>query len=153
VLDLVQSVPLGARDVSLEIDGESAEGGVTQGPHDGTLPVEVPLDGDEHVVRITWSGGLEVAAPYVELTPGQESRGIRVVDFTRDGDGWLLTVEGERELTYPLVLRGIPVEVRDGPAEVGERIASPDLTFLEVRIPAGAGRRAPAEIRLGPAGS
>jgi len=93
------------------------------------------------VVSAFWQGGLSVAPPTIALVPGQESTGVRVVDFTPSDVGWTLELEGRRGHAYTLQLFGEEpavaatsggrAEVRPGP---GGRHA------IEVRFEDGAGR-------------
>jgi hypothetical protein len=69
--------------------------------------------------------------------PGQESGGIRILDFAARGDGWDITAEGNRGRFYeirlygalPRSLTGATLERRAGPYNV-----------LRVAFPAGTGR-------------
>jgi len=109
-------VPLGARGVmagtghtrpetSVERTGSAPT--LTWGPHDGHLTQGLHLsEGDTATVDVYWNGGLAVEPPTVNLVPGQESTGLRVVDFTAEGGGWLLELEGQAGHTYALDLYG-----------------------------------------------
>jgi hypothetical protein len=73
----------------------------------------------------------------VTLMPGQESSGIRILDFAARGDGWDLAVEGTSGRSYeirmygalPHSVTGATLERRPGPYNV-----------LRVAFPGGTGR-------------
>ncbi len=155
-LEVALPVPLGARSVfagvgeatpdSRTFTGSGEAPDVVWGPHDGTLTQALPgiTEGGSYTVNAYWQGGLSVAAPVRRLVPGQQSTGVRVVDFTAEGDGWLLELEGEAGLDYDVRLYGgTPrVSAADG-AEVtlvagAGAPSSPHL--LRVHFPAGEGR-------------
>jgi hypothetical protein len=101
-------------------------------------------EGATAYAEVTWDGGLSVAAPLVDLLPGQPSGGVRVVDFTGDADGWLLELEGTAGRTYGLRLFGVApmvTEAAGATAEVqpGEGVAD-DPHVLHVTFQAGSGR-------------
>ncbi|MEJ2202712.1 MAG: GH116 family glycosyl hydrolase [Gemmatimonadota bacterium] len=149
-LDLVMPVPPGARRVSSRASGgRSAGDPVGQPPESGrhdltvtrTLTVE---EGATAYAEVTWDGGLSVAAPLVDLLPGQPSGGVRVVDFTGDADGWLLELEGTAGRTYGLRLFGVApmvTEAAGATAEVQPREGvADDPHVLHVTFQAGSGR-------------
>ncbi|MDP2955405.1 MAG: GH116 family glycosyl hydrolase [Longimicrobiales bacterium] len=158
-LDVVLPVPLGASDVRVRTSGPGAgaEGpGVVQGRHDLAVTRTLRVaEGTPAFAEAVWAGGLAVAAPLVELVPGQPSSGVRVVDFTAADGGWLLELEGEAGRDYDVRLfgatpavatvTGASAELRGG-AGVGD-----DPHVLRVRFPAGAGRRL-AAVGLSPGG-
>jgi glycogen debranching enzyme len=150
-LDVVLPVPLGATDVQ-----------ASAGWHDQTVTRQLRVtEGARATAEVRWSGGLQVAAPLVDLVPGQASGGVRVVDFTAaDGGGWLLELEGEAGRSYDVRIFGVrPViaDVTGAVAEVGgpgsdvsaETSSRPDAHVLHVRFPEGSGRRL-ASVRLRP---
>jgi hypothetical protein len=149
-LDLVVSVPPGARDVAVETAPygleETPEYTVTEGRHDRQLRISLPVDGRAGV-NVSWTGGLLVENPTVDLVEGQASHGIRVVDFTGDEDGWELTVEGKAGRSYGLRVTGQPVQADQ--AGVTSRRAGP-VTNLEITFPEGDGARGVRVIRLVP---
>jgi len=101
-LAVTLSIPLGAREVA-------GADSVSWGPHDGAAERTLHLThGDSVTWRVTWNGGLTVVPPRIHLTPGQESRGVRVVDFTLEDGAWLLTLEGRSGHGYDLDLIGAP---------------------------------------------
>jgi len=149
-LEVVLPVPLGARDVFAGMAGIGAdaplgdrpEAEVVWGTHDGTISQTVNVDGrGRYAVSAFWQGGLSVAAPTVTLVPGQESTGVRVVDFTASENGWTLELEGRRGAVYTLDLFGEPAEVSTAAgarAEVHE--GGEGRHAIQVRFDDGAGR-------------
>jgi hypothetical protein len=98
---------------------------------------QLALAGDTVDVSLRWAGGLAVVPPTIRLTPGQESRGLRVLDFGQARDGWTIVLEGDAGRTYRLELMGERPQVVAGPA----RVASENATHtLEISFPPGAGR-------------
>ncbi len=139
-LEFVQSVPSGARDIAVHIDGRTVTDAsvvrIEPGAYDYAVVVTVPLDGGDRVVDVTWTGGLTVQPPRVDLMPGQRSSGVRIIDFTRDASGWLLTLEGASGATYTIDVFGERVTSDDARVEpITETHAALTITF-----PAGTGR-------------
>ena len=133
----IQSIPLGAEDIRLVGEPGALRGRSAVGPHD--LQHEVAFELQEGMpirLRYHWVGGLEVyqrLAP--ELKPGSPSQGIRILDFTRGGDDWLLTLEGEGGEGGRIFLQGVLVEaVAAGNALVG-RLEEPGASFLQIEFP------------------
>ncbi|HZD05909.1 MAG TPA: hypothetical protein VE173_13365, partial [Longimicrobiales bacterium] len=153
-LDVVTAVPAGAGDVRATLDGTpvpAADLEVTTGAHDRSVTVELSLDGAPRTVEVAWSGGLEVVPPRIDLVPGQESRGLRVVDFTAEDEGWVLTVEGDVGRDYGLDVVGAPVVVDGGPARITAFDGRRARTSLGIRLEGGTGRTV-GVIRLAPGG-
>jgi len=174
-LGLLLSVPLGAEDVRASASGSGdagaargSGGGVgagvrgdpVAGRHDRTVTRTLHLtDGATLSSAVTWTGGLQVAAPLVDLVPGQASSGVRVVDFTEADGGWLLELEGEAGRAYDVRLFGatpVVAGVTGASAEVrtpGATLAATraDAHLLHVLFPDGSGRRL-AAVRLRPGG-
>ncbi|MBM3148396.1 MAG: hypothetical protein FJ000_10965 [Actinobacteria bacterium] len=135
--------------------------------HDQTVLTSHRItEGDTLTQSVTWTGGLQVAAPLVDLVPGQASSGVRVVDFTAaDGGGWLLELEGEAGRDYDLRLFGVQAriseasggvtaeirraEARSSDVDVSAEAPRADAFLLHVRFPDGTGRRL-ASVRLRP---
>jgi glycogen debranching enzyme len=139
-LDLSVSIPLGARDVHLAMGPLEGRGGgsTRRGLHDEVHMVSLHLVGEPVKVDVSWTGGLAVAPPTMDLEPGQQSRGLRVLDFrATDREGWTVTVEGEAGSQYALHLVGEPTRVTGGPATVE---FADDVNILAVSIPPGSGR-------------
>jgi len=95
---------------------------------------------------LTWTGGLEVEPPHVELVPGQESTGLRVVNLAARSGGWDLLVEGARGRSYELRLHGTPVRRAENATVVK---SAGGVTTIRVTFPDGTGR-ATARVRLSP---
>jgi len=150
-LELAIPVPLGARNVDLEMGPiqEGLGGGLaTQGLHDSQYLVPIPLSNSTVSVTVHWTGGLTVEPPTVDLEPGQESRGARILDFrATETGGWSLTVEGEAGAEKVLRLHGEQIRVAGGAAttEFAEGVNT-----LTVSFPSGTQRRT-VSIMLVPA--
>ncbi len=152
-VDLTLSVPLGARDVRVAggamvvSRGTSGTGGaVTWGLHDGQVTRRVHVEAGRPVtVGVSWTGGLSVEPPTVHLVPGQSSRGVRVLELTKEEGGWALQLGGQAGRAYTLDLYGERprvARVTGADATVGEGQKS-DVGMrwpLTVRFPAGEGR-------------
>jgi hypothetical protein len=80
----------------------------------------------------------------VTLTPGQESGGIRILEFAARGDGWDLMVEGSRGRSYDLRLYGALPRALTG-ATLERRAGL--YNVLRIAFPAGTGR-ATANVHL-----
>jgi hypothetical protein len=147
----VQSLPLGARNLGVEGADGPRPVESRAGPHDlqHEVTLRLPGRGASTRLRFTWEGGLE-ALPVVpaRIPPGSTSQGVRVLDFTRDGDGWLLTLEGDGGQTGEVLLRGQPAYADHG--DLSPAAGLPDGQRLTVEFPAGAPRTVRA-IRLTPA--
>jgi hypothetical protein len=99
------------------------------------------LDTESASFRFRWTGGLAVQPPTATLQPGQQSRGIRVLDFRREGEPsrgeWSLTVEGEGGKPYHLDLFGEDIARVEGARVVA---ADGTRTTIEVELPPHPGR-------------
>jgi len=137
-VDFVQALPAGARDAHVLLDGKSLTAPAQNGVHDQTLTAHVQVGSRPQRLDFTWTGGLEVDPPHVALRPGQESAGLRVLDFRPASTGWTLVVEGTAARRYEIRLVGERVARADG-AEVINR--QEDLTTLAVTFPAGPPRQ------------
>jgi hypothetical protein len=105
-------------------------------------------DPDGVGLRFRWEGGLEVVPQVPErLAPGSVSDGVRILDFTRDGDGWALTLEGDGGALLEVGLRGQEVTADMG--VVTSDPARPPAQKLTLELP-GAGSRVVRTIRLRP---
>ena len=145
-LELSLSLPPGAteiRRVEQTADSEQAAE-FTSGAHDIQVKTTLALSGEESRVTLHWNGGLAVVPPTRRLVPGQESHGIRILDFGPSEDGWDITVEGEAGQTYRIELMGDRPRVANGPATLSSNGA---VHILEVNLPRGHGR-ATETIRL-----
>ena len=145
--DFVPDLPAGARAVSVRVNGVD-----TGFSPDGSVAVAIggadPADHRAEIV-VTWESGLAVAPPRIDLHPGQRSAGLRILDFTAEPAGWILSVEGTAGRSYDIALFGTPVRptVTSGAARVsdsGDGVIRVDFT--------GPGARATATVRLIPIG-
>ena len=156
-------LPAGARRVRARVDGVEVASDPTAAERDGAVTLRLPGDGARHAAEVGWEGGLEVEPPLAAPRPGDESRGIRVLEFGATGDGWGLLLEGPAGSESEIGLFGMPARVAaattvgggvtegTGTAAVIARDPDAGRTLLRVRFPAGPGRTA-LEIRLAPAG-
>ncbi len=140
-LTYVQPVPLGARNVQVEGSPQGSRSRQSQGPHDLQHEITVPLSGVGGPVRLhfRWEGGLEVL-PFLPtpLRPGSKSGGVRILDFTRDGQAWVLTLEGDGGGQGLVFLRGEAVVAEGG--TVTPEGTVPDGYLLTVAFPDTASR-------------
>ena len=146
-LEFAQSVPAGARDVRVTLDGRAVEARSELGPHDQHVQVTVPVAAQPQKVEVTWTGGLDVEPPHAELTPGQPSGGVRVLDFGAAADGWTLVVEGMAARRYEIALVGERLGRVEG-ADLVRRQG--EVTTIAVVLPAGPGRQTQT-VKLAPA--
>jgi len=147
-LTFIQGLPLGAREIVVEGNIEAAEGRQETARHDVQHRLDISL-GEGHPVYLTfrWVGGLEVyPTPDATLLPGSRSRGTRILDFRRDGEDWLLTVEGEGGTAGRVTLVGESVE-----PDLGRilRDEATEAMVVEVPFPAD-GPRVIRTVRLRP---
>ncbi|MBT8398208.1 MAG: hypothetical protein KJN92_14645, partial [Gemmatimonadetes bacterium] len=112
-LTYVQGIPLGGGDIRMEGAPDGTRSRIAEGPHDIQHSVTFTLREDTPItLEYQWTGGLEVFQRHpASLPPGSPSSGPRILDFTRDGEDWLLTVEGEGGTQDGLYLQGEPVVV------------------------------------------
>jgi glycogen debranching enzyme len=140
-LDLSIPVPLGARDINLAMSPIEGAGGASTrtGLHDNQHTVSITLSNSDVNATVSWTGGLTVEPPTIDLEPGQQSRGVRVLDFrATETGGWSVTVEGEAGTQHVLHLRGERTRVTSGSATVA---FTAGVNTLTVSMPDGFGRR------------
>jgi glycogen debranching enzyme len=145
-LRYVQAIPLGARNVQMEGSVGTPEGFLRTGIHD--LQYEVVFQLSEETpaeLQFRWDGGLELLPPPGRPEPGGASGGIRILDFTREGDDWILVVEGDGGTTQTVRLRGERIVTAEG--QVEEMDGAPGITLLTLRFP-DTGGRVVRQIRL-----
>lgn len=138
-VDFVVPIPLGARDVGLTVipTHGAGHGSTRQGRHDGQQLITIPISDRQTRLELTWKGGLVLEPPTAKLDPGQESQGIRVLDFQESAGGWSLLVEGHPGVSYRIDLHGEAVRVESGPASVDYQEGVNGLT---ITFPPGAQR-------------
>jgi hypothetical protein len=145
-LEVTLSVPAGARDVQVTLNGRPHDAMGGPGIHDQQVIAPVAGGPQPQILAVSWTGGLEVEPPRVTLTPGQTSSGLRVLDFAALRSGWTLVVEGMAG-RYEVALVGERLAQVEG-AEVVRREG--DVTTIAVAFPAGAGRQT-RTVKLTPA--
>jgi glycogen debranching enzyme len=147
-VNLTVAIPSGARDIQMSAGPfqETGRGAVRGGLHDQQYEISVLVTQTPSTVTVSWSGGLSVEPATVEFDPGQESHGVRVLQFGSSGNGWRLMVEGEAERQYLLQLYGESVRVVTGPATTKY---ADDINYLTLTFPPGQERQI-ATIQLEP---
>jgi hypothetical protein len=150
-LDYVASLPAGSGGHRARVDGRVLKVDAESTGHDLVMRIPLVLEGEEHLLEIEWRGGLEAEPPRVDLRPGQESAGLRVLDFGSDGSAWRLVVEGDGGGDYRMRVVGDPVGIRDvafGSDEAdrtsaGARVSFTDgpVTELQLEFPGRASER------------
>jgi hypothetical protein len=148
----VQPIPLGATGIRATANVEGTRGRQDRGVHDLRQEMEFTLRQNSPVrLSFQWVGGLEVY-PMIRpvLLPGATSSGIRILDFFQDGDGWILSLEGEGGSEGSLMVKGSSVEVQGEGVEVQGELQG--RSILLVRFPGGE-TRVTRTIRLGQAGA
>ncbi len=139
-VDFVLPIPLRARDVGLTVSPThgAGRGSTHQGRHEGQHLITIPISDRQTRLELTWEGGLILQPPTAKLDPGQESQGIRVLDFQELVRGWSLVVEGHPGDSYRIDLHGEAVRVGHGPASVDYQDGVNGLT---ITFPPGEQRR------------
>jgi len=148
MVDFVLPIPLGARDVGFTVSPVEGpgHGSTRNGRHDGQYLISIPVSDRQTRLELTWHGGLILDPPTAKLDPGQESHGIRVLDFQESARGWRLVVEGNSGGSYQVDLHGEAVRVGSGPARVAYQEG---VNRLTITFPPG-GQRRTAAIGLEP---
>ena len=114
-LTYIQAIPLGARNVRVEGNPPEAPGQLREGLHDLQYQLTFPLSEERPIrLRFRWEGGLSVFTPPSPHRPGDRSTGIRILDFLRDGEEWVLTLEGDGGADGSVHLLGEAVVTEEG---------------------------------------
>jgi len=150
-LTYVQSIPLGATDIRMEVDAEGGPRRQVEGRHDIRHEVTLNLaEGSPARLLFRWAGGLEVYSTIdTGLSPGVTSHGLRILDFAREEEAWVLTVEGDGGGRENVWLLGEAVETDN--ARLGQRDDETGRSKLEIDFPAE-GPRVVRTLRLRPMG-
>jgi hypothetical protein len=111
-LEVNLPIPPGARSVTIEPSGKLDSVG-------GKVTTEVGVSSRPRRVEARWTGGLRIEPPLVNLMPGQESTGLRILDFQYSEDAWLLDLEGPAGRRLELRLHGESFSKVDGARLVG----------------------------------
>ena len=151
----VKRLPVGA--TLLDVDLRRGSGRIeaslraTGPPVDVVFDPRLPLGGRHRVpdrpaavrvgdrpvtAAVAFEGGIEVEPPLVDLVPGQNDRGLRVLDARVDKDGFLLDLEGQAGTVGELAVHGAtPLQAE------GARVAGREgrRTRITVTFPAGEG--------------
>jgi hypothetical protein len=133
---LSPALPLGAHVERITVNEQDFPVRVDETRHDVHPVVELSLT-DEADVDIDYAGGAEIIAPAERVDVGQGASALHVIDFTRQGQDYLVDVEGLAGTTYGLQVRtGGRAHVVAG-AEVLEQ--TDQRLSLRLTMPAGAG--------------
>jgi hypothetical protein len=128
------ALPLGATVARVRINDADVPVHVEESAHDIHAVVELQLK-DEAEIDIEYSGGMEISAPPDALETGNQATALRVLDFRRDGDTFVILVEGVPTASY---LLGLRVESRVRSVS-GAQIAEQTGDRLQLRIRFGPG--------------
>lgn len=156
----VSSIPAGARNVRATRNGVPATVSVAEGAHDGTVEIAIPAGGPGRAAAVTWDGGLEVEPPSVAVRAGDETRGVRVLDFGGSADSWRLVLEGPAGGAAEIGVFGEAVRVvsvenpaggigATGSAVVAGRDPATGRSTIRLQF-AGGDDRSSLELRLAP---
>jgi len=117
-----QALPLGAESARMASNLEGVRSRQSVGRHDIQHELTFTLSEGQPVhLSFQWEGGLEVyREPHETLDRGSRSRGPRILDFTREGDDWVLIVEGQGGSEETIYLRGVAVDADTGSVRTGE---------------------------------
>jgi hypothetical protein len=160
-LEWACAIPPGATNVRASLDGTPIQIVPVEGLHDQVATLVFPPGASVRIAEVTWDGGLEVAAPLAAPRAGEESRGVRILDFGESDEGWRLRLEGPAGSDADVGVRGEPIRVTGvegldssgsagaGAATAGDRQHDTGRTALHVRFPAGTGRSR-LDVRLAP---
>lgn len=112
-------LPIGARLDQLEVKAGTTVPGLApvESARDLEAPVRVVLT-DEARVEIAYQPGVEVILPPMNASRGDRSRGIRLVDLRRVGDGFVVVLDGPAGLATSIRVRqgsdrAVPVKFPD----------------------------------------
>jgi glycogen debranching enzyme len=141
---LSPALPLGARVQQVTVQGREVPLQIEETAHDVHPVVELTVD-DQAQVEIEYSGGVEVLAPAETVKVGDSPASARILDFRKDGDEYLLLVEGLSGRRYDIMLRA------GGVAAVQRATVLPaasGLVRLGVDIPASPAEYGRVEVRF-----
>ena len=130
---LSPSLPLGATIEGVTVNGRAVAHRAVATPHDVSPEFEVTVS-DSAAIEIAYRGGAELVPEETRPAPGDPTRGLRLVDWRREGGRFVATVEGAGEQRF---------RVRSGlalTAVSGGRIEGRDGEFITVLVslsPAG----------------
>jgi hypothetical protein len=101
-----------------------------------SVRVRTDTGAQARTVVFTWEGGLEPEPILADLEPGQTDRGLRLLEWRPERDGWRAEVEGQAGRTYELAVRGERIAHVSGAEIVGRQS---DRTRVRVALAAGEG--------------
>lgn len=98
------ALPLGAHVLRVTVNGHEVPVHVTTTPHDVHPVVTVSPDPAAHI-EVRYEGGVEIAAPRDTVRVGDGPHGLRILDFRRDGDRYVIDLEGRAGSRHRVMLR------------------------------------------------
>ncbi len=113
-LTYIQDIPLGARDVALSGTQGTQRISVSGDRGQGLAQTVFLREDRPAQLEYRWVGGLSVEPPDLPLKLGATSGGLRILDFLREDDTWVLELEGDGGKSHTLVLFGEALETEDG---------------------------------------
>ena len=142
---LSPALPLGTRVVRASVNDRDVTLHAEESVHDVHAMVELTLAAAAEI-EIEYDGGLEVNSPTESLEIGDRSSALKVLDFYRSGQDYVLLIEGVPGASYALGLRA-ESRVR---SVTGAEIVEQANQRLQLRVRFGAGSTpfARREIRL-----
>jgi hypothetical protein len=153
----VQSIPLGARNIRMEGTLGGGRGRQDRSRHDELHELTFRMTEQRSVrLRFQWEGGLEVfpvldrsLSPSGSGSSALSNSGVRILDFSLDGEEWILVLEGQGGTRGMVALRGEPVDA--GGEGVSVEVQDTEGALLIVEFPPE-GTRVVKTIRLNPIG-
>lgn len=103
-LRVAPALPLGAEVTEVLVSGRPVTPSIARTAHDVHAAVELTLI-DTASVDVRFEGGVEIVPPDENLTVGQRSEGLRVLDLRGDGNEFVVVIEGRAGRDYTLELR------------------------------------------------
>jgi hypothetical protein len=138
------ALPLGANVLRVTVNGRDVPVHVEATRHDVHPVVTVDLETDAHI-EIRYEGGVQIAAPDDTVQVGDSPHGLRILDFRRDGDHYVIELEGLAGRAYTVGLRSdVPLENVQG-ARLEARNGG--WTTLRVAFPEAAAGAAAGYVR------
>jgi hypothetical protein len=127
---LEPSLPLGAAIEGVVVNGRATPYRIVVTPHDVSPAFEAPVT-DSVSVEIRYRGGAELVPQQTRPLPGDPTRGLRLLDWRRDHDRFVATVEGSGDQRFR-VRTALPLKVMEGGRLDGRAGA-----FLTILVPLG----------------
>jgi hypothetical protein len=146
-LTLAPALPLGTEVRAVRIDGAATLAELEATRHDLSVVAVVTLDASR-TLEIEHHGGVDPIPPNQRSEIGDPVQGIRLVDWERRGDRFVLTVEGRPGRSYELGLATErPFQRVLGATQIGHRAG---IATLRLDVPGDSDRYLRREIGLIP---